>query len=263
MKMTFDSYIANPMGEKNAVMSNREMYRGLYTEKLDKILLREAGKIDYFLYNSNQDRYFIHIKIPDEVYPNFYYDTVIEFYTDDKEVKESKLLKKYFVKFYSNDPSFVYTFAYAFISHDLFIKELLPKMSSQARKKPASVKNAGNNIGYVKSIYFAYLIIKNRGLDNKVQFESYSEKFSSFKLSSRVLHANKKLEARQELDKQAREKKKKEKAAQIDKDNSNRKLSNVQNKPESRVRTVKKIEPIKPKNSTNKSNSRVHKVKKI
>ena len=261
--MTFDGYIANPMGENNAVMSNRDMYKNLYTEKLDKILLREAGKINYFLYSSNNDRYFIHIKIPDEVYPNFYYDTVIEFYTNDEEIKKSKSLKNYFVKFYSNDPSFVYTFAYAFISHDLFIKELMNKMSSQARKKPASVRNAGNNIGYVKSIYFAYLIIKNRGLDNKIQFETYGEKFSPSKLSSRVLHANKKIEARQELDKAAREKRKQEKAAKIDSENASRKLPDTnRQKSETRVNTVSKIKPIKPKVTT-ATKSRGNRVNKI
>ena len=36
--MTFDQYIQNAMGIKNAVISNREMYRTMYTEKLNKIL---------------------------------------------------------------------------------------------------------------------------------------------------------------------------------------------------------------------------------
>ena len=48
--MTFDEYIQNPMGKENAVISNRNMYRILYSEKLDKILVREAGNIVYKLY---------------------------------------------------------------------------------------------------------------------------------------------------------------------------------------------------------------------
>ena len=47
MDMTFDDYIQNPMGRENAVISNRNMYRDLYKAKLDKILVRENGKIEY------------------------------------------------------------------------------------------------------------------------------------------------------------------------------------------------------------------------
>ena len=34
--MTFDEYIQNPMGIKNAVFSHREMYRELYKNKFNK-----------------------------------------------------------------------------------------------------------------------------------------------------------------------------------------------------------------------------------
>ena len=47
--MTFDEYINNPMGIKSAVISNREMYRKMYTEKFDKVMVREVGKMDYQL----------------------------------------------------------------------------------------------------------------------------------------------------------------------------------------------------------------------
>ncbi len=47
MKMTFDQYINNPMGIKNAVFSAREMYKELYTKKLNVILVREVGKVLY------------------------------------------------------------------------------------------------------------------------------------------------------------------------------------------------------------------------
>ena len=43
--MTFEEYINNPMGVKNAVISHREMYRKMYMEKLDKIMMREVGRL--------------------------------------------------------------------------------------------------------------------------------------------------------------------------------------------------------------------------
>ena len=40
MEMTFDTYINNLMGKNNMVISQRSMYRELYTDKLDTIILR-------------------------------------------------------------------------------------------------------------------------------------------------------------------------------------------------------------------------------
>ena len=63
MNMTFDDYIKNPAGVKNAVYSHREMYRNLYIGKLDKILLRETGKINYTLYSDkSNNQYYVHMK---------------------------------------------------------------------------------------------------------------------------------------------------------------------------------------------------------
>ena len=78
MEMTFDQYIQNPMGKENAVISNRTMYRNLYQEKLDKILVREAGNIEIKAYHVGK-RYICYLKIPSEVVPKFYYDVLIEF----------------------------------------------------------------------------------------------------------------------------------------------------------------------------------------
>lgn len=169
MEMTYDQYIQNPMGVANAVISNRNMYRELYMSKLDKILVREMGKLDYTLYRSGK-KYIVYIKIPSEVIEKFYYDVVIEFSEPkDKSLLDSTL-KNYNVKFYSNDPSFVYTFAHAFIKNKLFIDELKDVMSKEAIKKVAVEKNPSNQVGYVKSLYFAYLYLKRENVFNKNKF---------------------------------------------------------------------------------------------
>lgn len=169
MEMTYDQYIQNPMGVANAVISNRNMYRELYMGKLDKILVREMGKIDYTLYKSGK-KYYVYIKIPSEVIEKFYYDVVIEFSEPkDKSLIDSSL-KNYNVKFYSNDPSFVYTFAHAFIKNKMFIDELKDVMSKEAIQKVAVEKNPSNQVGYVKSLYFAYLYLKRENVFNKNKF---------------------------------------------------------------------------------------------
>ena len=97
MEMTYDQYIQNPMGIANAVISNRGVYRELYRVRLDKILVRELGKIDYTLYKS-KNKYYVHIKIPSEVIEKFYYDVVIEFSEPKNKSLIDATLKNYNVK---------------------------------------------------------------------------------------------------------------------------------------------------------------------
>ena len=197
MEMTFDNYIVNPMGVKNSVFSKREMYREMYRQKLDKILVRESGKVDYKLY-TDKDNYYVWFKIPSEVIPNFYYDVVIKFYPKSNEVKLTKTLKDYYIKFYSNDPSFVFTFAYAMEKNKLFIDELAPVMSKEALKNKAKERNPKAEIGYVKSLFFAYLLMRQHHLFDKLLYEENGLPFNIKELLSNITPADKKIRDRQE-----------------------------------------------------------------
>lgn len=206
--MTFDQYIQNPMGVKNAVISNREMYRTMYTEKLNKILVRESGKVVYYLYKSNK-KYYAYLKIPSEVVPNFYYDVIIEFSEPKDGIKiTDRTLRNYEARFYSNDPSFVFTFAHAFIKNGMFLDSFKDKMSKEAVKQNADEKNPTNQIGYVKSLYFAYLIMNQRGLFNKIL---YVERYVERNLKSMVMDASEKITRRQQEGENLRKKNKKDK----------------------------------------------------
>ena len=157
--ITFDKYIDNPSGGQ--IFTNRQVYKAMYKDKFDKVLVREQGQVQYTVYKTNDanDTYYIHFKIPSEVVDRFYYDVVIQLYTLDNADKTSANLRKYFVKFYSNDPAFVYTFAHSFKKNNLFIRDLEPKMSQKALKEKADVRNPKDNVWYVKSLFFAYLFL--------------------------------------------------------------------------------------------------------
>ena len=206
--MTFPEYIQNPAGKQNAVFSQREMYRTIYTQKLDKILLMENNKIDYTLY-TNGDEYYIHIKIPSEVVEKFYYDVVVRFYSEDNTSSIKPTLKGYNVQFFSNSPDFVFTYAHVFMEKDLFIEDLKPKMSKLAIKKSADIKNPDGVVGYVKGLYFTYLIMENRGLFNKSKFKLYAKKYSKKEVLHNIENADDKIAKRQEEgDKKEKQKKK-------------------------------------------------------
>jgi len=198
--MTLDEYSKNPLGQKNALFSQRDMYKELYTNKLDKILLRENGKISYKLYTS-KDNYYIYMKIPSEVINNFYYDVIIELYTKNPLIKNSRTLDKYDFRCYSNSPDYVFTFAHAMIKNDMFISDLKPKMSELAIKNIAKEKNPKNQIGYIKGLYFAYILIKRYNLLHKIEFEANAEKYNKNVLLDLIMHADEKIKLRQELGK--------------------------------------------------------------
>ena len=197
--MTIEEYVNNPMGKNNSVVpaSARELMRKDYGYRYNNLLLRENGKIDYKLYRIRKDNvYIIHIKIPSEVVNKFYYDVILRF-SANSDVKElGTNLEKYNVQFFSNDPAFVYTYAHVFMREGLFVKDLLPKMSKLAIKEKPKVKNPNELKGYVKSIYFAYLYMKERGLFKTISYGSAKE-YNKEILLSEVEDADQKIEERQ------------------------------------------------------------------
>ena len=214
--MTYDEYIQNPMGKKNAVMSNREMYRLMYTNKWNAIKLRENGFIKYELY-SGKNEYFVHMKIPSEVVPKFYYDTIIRFYIPDGKASlgMERTISNYSVQFYSNDPSFVFTFAHAFKKNDLLIKDLEPKMSKLAIREKAEEKNPRDQVGYVKSLYFAYLEMRSLNLFAKTRWEGIAKPYAKTVWKNTVTHADDKVADRQEQGAALAKKKKREASQNI------------------------------------------------
>ena len=200
MEMSFRQYIDNPMGKRNAVFSQREMFKQLYTEKFDKVFLREAGKINFVLYiDKKKDQYIAHIKVPSETVKAFYYDAVILFYTNDPAIKTSPSLQDYSVKFFSNDPAFVFTYLRVFLKNDLFLEDLKPKSSKLALKNDPKEKNPYEVPGYSKILYFAYLFMKSKNLFSKSMYTSYAMPYDKKKLIDSVEHTDEKIAKRQEL----------------------------------------------------------------
>lgn len=244
MEMTFGEYISNPMGRKSAVFNHREMYNDMYTKKLNELMVRENGKVLYELYNDNSHNYYAHIKIPSEVVPDFYYDTVVMFYPGDKATQVGRSLKDYNAKFYSNDPSFVYTFAHSFLANNLFIKDLVPRMSKEAVKKVAKERNPSNEVGYVKSIFFSFLIMNRYSLFNKVQYETYGRPYNKKEILSKIMHADDKIYERKVKGEDVRKKNsrvKKEKKPNTIKDIVKKKqITNIRNTNKSKTSSVVK-----------------------
>ena len=243
MNITLEEYIKNPMGKKAAVLSAaaREAIKNDYTKRYDAVLLRERGNIDYFLYQDKKNnRFYAHFKIPSEVVPKFYYDVVFEFFADDKLVVGDDLTK-YYVRFYSNDPAFSFTHAHAMMQEDLFIDFLKTKISSKAVKKEAVERNPRGDIGYVKSLVFAYLTFKNKNLKNKAKFSAEAKNFSKLHLLQTIEHADKKIAARQSEGEKVAKKNRAEKKATKQTVGMNK--NNIPKSPISKVKSIAHVKP--------------------
>lgn len=197
-RMSFDKYIDNPSG--GSAFTNRGMYKDMYKRKFSAVLLREQGKVVYKVFKDNDkdDSYYIYMKIPSEVIENFYYDVVVRLFTTQSSRKSGTSLREYEVQFYSNDPAFVYTFAYSFKINKLFIPDMEPKMSKSALSNSAKVRNPKNQVWYVKSLFFAYLTMEKYNLFNRTILDRESTKYSKRALLNQIEHADKKVKDRQD-----------------------------------------------------------------
>lgn len=198
MDITLEQYILNPQFKSNAVLNAtaREAIKSDYMSRYDNLMVRERGSMNYnVFYDSKKNRIFVHIKVPSETVEKFYYDVVLEFFATEN-ISNTENIFKYIVKFYSNDPSFVFTYAHAFNTNGVLIEELRSKMSRKAIKEDAKVRNPGNQIGYVKTIYFAYLFMQNKGLHHRDRLVAMSKPYSQSALLSEIEHADAKVENR-------------------------------------------------------------------
>ena len=215
--MTFNQYIDNPMGKSNAVFSQREAYKATYTEKFDKVLVKENGTFGYTLmWDKNKDEYYCVMKVPSES-TKMYYDVVIKFYTNDNALYTSPILTGYDVKFFSNDPAFVFTYLRVFYKNNMFVEELKGKASKKALKEDPTQRNTYMVPGYVKSIYFAFLYMKAKGLFNKSHYKGTGVAYNKAKLNSLVTDTDTKLEERTDAGKQANAARKAERQKQVTK----------------------------------------------
>ena len=218
--MSFPKYIDNPAGG-GAVFTNRAALKRTYQDKFNALMVRENGNVKYIVFKDKDahDSYYIYFKIPSESVSGLYYDVVVRLFTTENSKKAATDLRNYAVQFYSNDPAFTYTFAYAFSKNKMLIKDLAGKLSK------APVKNPRNDVWYVKSLFFAYLVMEKYGLFNRTLLNGKALKYSLTELKKLVASPDKKMQDRKDQEAKLKdlEKKQKQKEEQT-KNERNREL---------------------------------------
>ena len=204
--MTFQEYINNPTGIGSMVMFYRKLYEDLYS-RFSNILARENGNIKYTLWKDGSKACYCYIKIPSEIINNFYYDVIIKMKVD----KNSMSLENCETQFFTNDPNFMYVYAHAFNKAKLTIPELEFKMSKTSLTQKPVQKNPQEAINYVKSLYFAHIVMRKYGLFQRARYISAPE-FDKKKFDKLVEDTEKKVKARQDAEDELNKEKRRLKA---------------------------------------------------
>lgn len=192
MEITLGEYIKNPTGGRSHMVGQKDAAQAVYSDKFNKMMLRSAGRIKFQLYKNGEERYTMVLHLPSESIDKLSYDVVLDFYTKDDIRMKERHLKNYKVRFFSNDPNFTFTYSYVFQREGLIVPELISKLSPESKKEPPKTTNPTHSVGYVKSIYFAYLFYQLRGFENKLTWTG-APKFNKNEIQSNVMASSRKL----------------------------------------------------------------------
>lgn len=176
---TFQSYMTRPMGQGITAFQLNSIRSDL-TARYKKLNLNT--KISLVHVCKLNDDYFIHFLIPNESEDDRKndYDVVLKFSPGSDEIKNQPTIKNYNIKFFSNCPSFVYTFAYIYNDNGLLIEEFKDKFEEQVLTMKPISRNPYKIVNFEKTIFFACMNFQNKSLrfdkaylDNKcnIQFK--------------------------------------------------------------------------------------------
>lgn len=162
---TLREYVENPMGKGSMAITGKR----LILDDLDRRFNKIKKDIVCKMYNDKKN-FFFHFIIPSESERNNTYDVVIEFCDDENKLGYDNFLYKYTLRFFSNCPSFTYTYGFVYNDNDLMINCLKNKYESIVLTDNPLFRNRQEIINYEKSIYFACKYILS---DGRLQNKSY------------------------------------------------------------------------------------------
>lgn len=160
-KITISEFMNNPAGKGSNIIPNRQLIIDDFRRRYKQIL--EHHKFDVTIYKNKED-YFFHVIVPSEDKDkDVTYDVVIQFTMADEDFKNDISLNRYFVKFFSNCPSFTFTYTYVYAENDLLADGFQVKYRDEVLDAPPVVRNPNEVISFEKSTYFAclHLLDKN------------------------------------------------------------------------------------------------------
>lgn len=178
--MKIEEYIKNPAG-KGAIIPGRNLLLSNYDYRFQVLSKEKSISLNIYI---DKEVVYYHMLIPTESENrNNIYDVVLKFKPVDQSSLIDKTYRQYDIEFFSNCPSFTYTYAYVAKLNGYLLSELEGKYDEKIISIPPTSRNPGLIFGYEKSIYFA---CKHLLSDRQLLVKSYV-KTHGRKLTKNVL----------------------------------------------------------------------------
>lgn len=253
--MNIKEYLENPMGKGSSAIPNRQLIISDLTTRFNNLVRDKDIKMS--VYRVSNKEYLFHLIIPSETDRGNYYDVVVEFYTEDKDIAKQRSIRNYDIRLFNNAPSFVYTYANAYNDQDMLVHILKGKFQKEIFKKQPVMRNPYKVVSYEKYLFFAIrYILDDSRLMNKDIVDNITKIYNSVLFKKKIKTDSEVLLEIKKLNLKKRETIRKERKKE------DRKLSD-----EGRVEkkeTKSSVNVIKPKtNNVSKSAKTVKSIKKI
>lgn len=157
MSFFIKEFLNNPAGKGSAVL-NINATKDKYIERYNLVRKKITHKT-YFV----KDIIYIIVNIPSSV-EGIMYDVVLKFENTKKSTGDT--ITDMNMQLFSNSPSFLYTYAYAYEKQKLFIKECKKKLSSKMLSDIAKTRNPYGVLSYDFSIFASLYYIVTNGYTN-------------------------------------------------------------------------------------------------
>lgn len=146
MLQTLEQFLSRPFGKEEAKSNDYEKKYKLLTAT-KRVYMEACTAVD--------SSYLVHIKVGSESNAALWYDVVLMFFTADPAIKRDISFRRYYVKFFSNSPSFIYQYAVLYKQNGAMIDVLAEKMDQMYADKLPEKTNPSLRSSYDKSIYCA------------------------------------------------------------------------------------------------------------
>lgn len=158
--MNIKEYLKNPAG-KGAVIPGKEALLDIFNRRYGT--LNKTKPIDFKIYVDREIIYY-HVLISTEASDrDNTYDVILRFAPTSHADINDKSIKNYEIRFFSNCPSFTYTYAYVAKLNGIIVEELVDKYNKTVLKFPPVSRNPGLIFNYEKSTYFACKFLMESG----------------------------------------------------------------------------------------------------
>lgn len=177
VNMSISQMLRNPTGKHSAYFASRARVKA----QLDAIFIQNLRKFRREFYavpyiNEETHDIMYYVSVPSE---SFYmnkirYDCIVHI-----KYNKSLALDNREAKFFTNSPSFIFTYAYVFNKEDLLPEFIKSSMPTECLTQPPTIRNPVESKGYDKILYQALKYLIAGGCLSAGYIDKYKQRWTS------------------------------------------------------------------------------------